>query len=62
MPDIVPDHARYIVQTDHHNVIHVSCLSSADVEECVREMEKRGFPLPQDVPDSTFKKPEWMNR
>ena len=57
---IVPDHARYIVQTDHHNVIHVSCRGSADVDEWVRQMEERDFALPEDVPDSTFKRPDWM--
>lgn len=59
---IVPDHARYIVQTDHHNVMHVSCRSAADVETWVTHMEERGFPLPEDIPDATFKKPGWMNR
>jgi hypothetical protein len=58
---IVPDHARCIVQTDHHNVIHVSCRSSADVEGWVKQMEARGFPLPDEVPDPTFKTPGWMN-
>lgn len=57
---VVPDHARCILQTDHHNVIHVSFRESADVDRWVRQMEERGFPLPEDVPDSTFKKPEWM--
>ncbi|MGB2712713.1 MAG: hypothetical protein WBC51_00945 [Vicinamibacterales bacterium] len=57
---IVPDHARYIVQTDHHNAIHVSCRSSADVDEWVRQMQERGFALPEEVPDSTFKRPDWM--
>jgi hypothetical protein len=57
---IVPDNARHIVQTDHHNVIHVSCRTSADVDECVRQMEERGFVLPGEVPDSTFKRPDWM--
>jgi hypothetical protein len=57
---IVPDDARYIVQTDHHNVIHVSCRSSADVDQWVRQMEELGFALPEEVPDSTFKRPDWM--
>lgn len=57
---VVPDHAGSILQTDHHNVIHVSCRTSAELEEWVRRMEERGFPLPEDVPDSTFKKPGWM--
>lgn len=59
---VVPDHANCILQTDHHDVIHVSCRNSADVDEWVRQMEQHGFPLPDDVPDSTFKKPEWMKR
>lgn len=59
---VIPDHARYIIQTDHHNVIHVSCRSSADVDEYVRLMEERGFGLPEEVPDSTFKPPDWMKR
>ena len=59
---IVPDHARYIVQTDHHNVMHVSCRSATDVETWVTHMEECGFPLPEDIPDPTFKKPGWMNR
>ena len=58
---VVPDHARYILQTDHHNVIHISFRSSADVEEWVRQMEERGFALPEEVPDSTFKRPNWMS-
>ena len=57
---VVPDHARYILQTDHHNVIHVSCRSSADVDQLVRQMDERGFALPEDLPDSTFKRPDWM--
>jgi hypothetical protein len=59
---VVPDQARCILQTDHHDVVHVSCRTSADVDEWVRQMEARGFPLPEDVPDSTFKRPEWMDR
>ena len=57
---IVPDHARYIVQTDHHSVIHVSFRRSADVDEWVKQMEERDFPLPEEIPDSTFKRPDWM--
>jgi hypothetical protein len=57
---VVHDHARFILQTDHHNVIHVSYRSSADVDEWVRQMEGRGCALPEEVPDSTFKRPDWM--
>jgi hypothetical protein len=57
---VVPDHARYILQTDHHKVIHVSCRTSADLDEWVRQMEARDFALPVELPDSTFKVPGWM--
>ena len=59
---LVPDHARYILKTDHHNVIHVSYRTAADVDEWVRQMEEHGFLLPDDLSDSTFKKPEWMRK
>ena len=57
---VVPDHARYILQTDHHGVIHVSFRSGTDVAHWVSQMADRGFDLPQDVPDATFKRPSWM--
>lgn len=57
---VVPDHARYILQTDHHNVIHVSFRTSADLDKWVKQMEERDFALPVEVPDSTFKVPNWM--
>ena len=57
---VVPDHARCILQTDHHNVIHVSCRNSADIDTWVKGMQERGFALPEDLPDSTFKTPGWM--
>jgi hypothetical protein len=57
---VVPDNGQHLLQTDHHDVIHVSFRDAADVEYWVSEMAKRGFHLPEDVPDSTFKRPPWM--
>jgi hypothetical protein len=57
---VVPDHARQILQTDHHDVIHLACRSEAAIEECVRDMHRRGFALPDEPPDETFKHPTWM--
>src|SRR4051812_1169574 len=57
---VVPDHGRHILQTDHHEVIHVSFRDAGDVQHWISEMAKRGFKLPEDVPDSTFKRPSWM--
>ena len=57
---VIPNHGRYILQTDHHDVIHVAFRESGAVEQWITEMTARGFPLPEEVPDATFKKPSWM--
>ena len=57
---VVPDHARQILQTDHHEVIHVSFGAAAEVGHWVSEMAQRGFNLPDELPDATFKRPPWM--
>jgi len=57
---VVPNHGRYLLQTDHHGVIHVSFRSEEDMNRCVIEMERREFPLPDEIPDPTFKQPRWM--
>jgi hypothetical protein len=57
---VVPNHGRYLVQTDHHDVVHVSFRELEDLEHWVQVMETRGFPLPESVPDETFKQPSWM--
>jgi hypothetical protein len=59
---VVPDDARFVLQTDHHNVVHIEFRDANDVERCVTEMEKRGFALPDELPDDTFKQPDWMPR
>lgn len=57
---VVPNHARCILQTDHHDVIHVQFRSAEDVAPWVAEMAGRDFPLPDELPDETFKRPNWM--
>jgi hypothetical protein len=59
---VVPDHGRYILQTDHHHVVHVAFRAPEEVDRCVSEMAKRGFPLPDELPDATFKQPMWLKR
>ena len=59
---VLPDHARYLLQTDHHNVIHVEYRHDKDVSPWIEEMSDRGFPLPDELPDETFKQPEWMGK
>ncbi len=57
---IVPDHARQILKTDHHNVIHAQFRDATEAESWVSRMSKFGFGLPEDLPDATFKRPGWM--
>lgn len=61
-PYVIPDHARQILQTDHHGVIHVSCRSAADMERFIAGMKEDGYDLPRKIPDATFKTPKWMEQ
>jgi hypothetical protein len=56
----IPDHGRQVVQTDHHDVVHVECAEEARVLELVGHMEVAGYPLPSELPDETFRRPHWM--
>jgi|SRR5678815_4983169 len=57
---VIPNDGRYLLQTDHHGVIHVSFAAEADLEHFVKGMEAREYVLPDDIPDATFKRPSWM--
>jgi hypothetical protein len=57
---LVPDTARGILQTDHHGAIHAAFREEAPMSEFIRGMERKGYSLPDDVPDETFKFPKWM--
>lgn len=59
---IIPDSGLFIVKVSHHDVIHVACKSEAAMNKFVAGMKKRGFPLPEEPPDPTFKIPKWMRR
>jgi hypothetical protein len=56
----VPDHGRQLVQTDHHDVLHVECTDESRVFELVAHMAAAGYELPTETPDETFKRPTWM--
>lgn len=57
---IIPDHGKQMIKTDHHDVVHVSFRDEPSMTKFVEKMNKNGFVLPDDVPDETFKRPEWM--
>jgi hypothetical protein len=56
----VPDHGRQLLQTDHHDVVHVECRTEGRVLELVEYMSGAGYELPEELPDWTFKRPAWM--
>lgn len=58
---VVPDHARVIIQTDHHEVVHASFAEAGDLDRWVSKMSEEGFDLPDEPPDETFKRPSWMD-
>lgn len=57
---IIPDHGRQLIQTDHHDVVHVTCLDEERALRFVEFMSDAGYELPTDVPDRTFRRPSWM--
>jgi hypothetical protein len=56
----IPDHGRQVIQTDHHDVIHVECADEGRVLEFVSHLESAGYLLPVEPPDATFLWPRWM--
>jgi hypothetical protein len=56
----IPDHGRQIVQTSHHDVVHVACADEDGVTEFVTHMAAAGYDLPTEPPDETFRWPAWM--
>lgn len=57
---VVPDHARQMLRTDHHDVVHALFADPSDLEHWVSKMSEDGFDLPDEPPDETFKRPRWM--
>jgi hypothetical protein len=59
---IIPDSGSFIVKAYHHDVIYVFCKSDKSMKAFVEAMKKEEYLLPEKVPDSTFKTPEWMKK
>jgi hypothetical protein len=57
---IIPDHARQLLQTDHHDVVHVEFAEEGRVAPYIEHMKRKGYDLPAELPDWTFRKPDWM--
>jgi hypothetical protein len=56
----IPERGCQLVQTDHHDVIHVECIEERRMLEFVRHMSQADYELPTEPPDWTFKRPAWM--
>ena len=57
---VIPDHGRFILYVDHHDVIHVEFRDGADIAAYVEHMANEKYFLPDEVPDETFKRPGWL--
>jgi len=57
---MIPDHGRQMIKNDHHDVVHVSFRDQSTMENFINSMAVKGFELPEDIPDETFKRPDWM--
>lgn len=57
---VVPDHRGQILLLDHDGALHVSFAQASMIDPFARRMAAEGFPLPTDVPDHAFKRPDWM--
>lgn len=57
---IIPDHGEMIVQTDHHDAIYVRFAGEEQMHGFVEHMVEGGYLLPDELPDETFKQPDWM--
>jgi len=59
---VVPDHAQFIMKTSHHAVVELAFRNEQAMKLFIAGMKKEKFNLPDDLPDATFKKPEWMKK
>jgi hypothetical protein len=57
---LVSDTAESILQTDHHGVMHASFRSEDLLMKFIQLMEEEEYSLPRELPDWTFKRPDWM--
>lgn len=58
--EIIPEDRSCCLMLGHHGEMTVQFATAERLAEFVRGMEDKGYPLPSDVPDATFKRPEWM--
>jgi hypothetical protein len=57
---VLPLDGKAFAEFSHHDVVHVSCATIDGIETVVAAMAAARYPLPEDPPDATFKRPRWM--
>jgi hypothetical protein len=58
----VPEHGRCIIGVDHHDVVNVSFADPSEMDGFIAHMSAKGFELPTEAPDATFKPQPWMKQ
>ena len=56
----VPDDKSIILEMNHHGVAYITAKDPLGLASVIDFLGTRGFPLPTEVPDWTFKRPHWM--
>jgi len=59
---VVPNDAQFIMKTSHHDVAEIAFRTEQSMMRFVVGMKKEGFTLPDELPDATFKRPDWMTK
>jgi hypothetical protein len=57
---VVPACGGMFMQLSHHDVVHVSASTTDRIKAIVSAMASAKYPLPDEIPDATFKRPQWM--
>jgi hypothetical protein len=56
----IPDHGEQMLHTSHHEVVEIEFRDGRIAKSFVKQMKREEFELPSEVPDETFKIPDWM--
>jgi hypothetical protein len=58
---VLPDHGKHLLHVDHHDVTWMSCRQESGLSPAVRFLGEPGHPLPDELPDKTFKPRGWID-
>jgi hypothetical protein len=58
---VIPGQGDVILKTSHHDVVEAYFENVDRMSAFVQGMADEGFDLPRDLPDETFRRPDWMS-